>query len=245
MPQTVVLLHGFAGTGRAWDAVVELLDGERYTAVAPDIRGHGAAATARPITFEGCAADVLAAAPQRFDLCGYSMGGRVALHVALAAPERVNRLVLVSATAGIDDPDQREARRRADGELAARILQGSIGAFAERWLAQPLFAADDAAATAAARADILRNDPAALAAVLRGIGTGEMKPVWDRLGELGSVETVVVAGERDGKFVALGERLATGLRGAMLEVVPGCGHAVPRAAPEALAAIIEGRVTRR
>ena len=86
MPAAVVLLHGFAGTGHAWDAVAERLDGESYRALAPDIRGHGSAAGDRPIDFAECAADVLAAAPERFGLCGYSLGGRIALHVALAAP---------------------------------------------------------------------------------------------------------------------------------------------------------------
>ena len=114
MPATIVLLHGFAGTGRGWDAVVERLDAERYTALAPDLRGHGAARDRRPVTIEDCVADVLSAAPERFDLCGYSMGGRLALHVALAAPERVGRLVLVSTTAGIEDAAERASRRGSD-----------------------------------------------------------------------------------------------------------------------------------
>jgi pimeloyl-ACP methyl ester carboxylesterase len=97
VPTTVVLLHGFAGTRRAWDPVVERLDRERYTPLAPDLRGHGDARDARPVSFEACVADVLAVAPARFVLCGYSMGGRIAQHVALAAPERVERLVLVGS----------------------------------------------------------------------------------------------------------------------------------------------------
>ena len=117
MPTTVVLLHGFAGTGRAWDPVVARLGRERYRQLVPDLRGHGAARAARPVTFDTCVADVLAAAPERFVLCGYSMGGRIALHVALAAPERVERLVLVATTAGIDDEAERAARRADDERL--------------------------------------------------------------------------------------------------------------------------------
>src|SRR4051812_37649437 len=80
---SVVLLHGFAGTRRGWDLVAGALDAERYRPLAVDLRGHGTARDARPITFDACVADVLAAAPPgRFDLCGYSMGGRLALHVA-------------------------------------------------------------------------------------------------------------------------------------------------------------------
>ncbi len=246
MPGTVVFLHGFAGTSRAWDAVAELLDRERYTAVAPDIRGHGAAFALRPISFEDCVADVLARAPERFDLCGYSLGGRLALHVALAAPRRVRRLVLVSTTAGIEEGRARAARRAADRALADELERGTIEQFADRWLAQPLFADDGAEVNAAARADIVRNDPCALAAALRGIGTGAMEPLWQRLGELDPVEeVVVVSGERDEKFSSIAARLAGAVPGARAVTVPGAGHALPRTAPRALAAAIGGPIRSR
>lgn len=225
---TVVALHGFAGTGRSWERAAP-------AALAPDLPGHGAAAGVRPVTFAGCVERVLAAAPEHFVLAGYSMGGRVALHVALAAPERVVRLVLVSATAGIDDAAQRAARRAADERLAAEIERDGIAAFAERWTAQPLFAADPPEARARQREDVLRNDPAGLAAALRGIGTGAMAPLWGRLHEL-AMPAAVLAGERDAKYVTLGERLAAALPGCSgLTVVPGAGHGLLREAPEAVA----------
>jgi pimeloyl-ACP methyl ester carboxylesterase len=146
MRETLVLLHGFAGTGRAWEPLVASLDAERYTALAPDLRGHGAAATLRPVSFEAVVGDVLALAPERFALCGYSMGGRIALQVALAAPERVKRLVLVSTTAGIEDEEARARRRAADERLAGELERDGLGTFSERWLTGPLFAADPPAA---------------------------------------------------------------------------------------------------
>jgi 2-succinyl-6-hydroxy-2,4-cyclohexadiene-1-carboxylate synthase len=235
MPATVVLLHGFAGTGRAWDPVVERLDAERYLAL--DIRGHSAARDARPITFDAVVADVLAAAPERFTLCGYSMGGRIALYVALAAPERIERLVLVAATAGIEDDGERAVRREADERLAAFAETATIEAFADRWQAQPLFGGTTPDAAAIWREDLLRNDPRALAAVLRGLGAGAMAPVWGRLREL-TMPATVLAGERDSKYVEHGERLARELPRAELVVVPAAGHGLPREAPEALAAAI-------
>jgi 2-succinyl-6-hydroxy-2,4-cyclohexadiene-1-carboxylate synthase len=237
MPTTVVLLHGFAGTGRAWDPVAQRLDRERYTALAPDLRGHGGARDVRPVSFAACVDDVLAAAPARFVLCGYSMGGRIALHVALAAPERVERLVLVATTAGIDDETARAARRDADERLAAFADGASIEQFADRWAAQPVFAGTPPDAARIWREDLVRNDPRALAAVLRAIGTGAMDPLWGRLGELTMPATVLV-GERDGKFVALGERLTAALPGGELVVVPGAGHGLPRETPEAVSAAI-------
>ena len=240
MGETLVLLHGFAGTGRGWDPVIAELGRERYTALAPDLRGHGSQAGARPVSFEAITADVLAGAPARFALGGYSMGGRIALGVALAAPERISRLVLVATTAGIEDADERAERRAADERLADAIEREDIEAFAGRWLTQQLFAGDDEAAQQLARADIARNRPAGLAAALRGVGTGAMAPLWTRLGEL-RMPVLVLAGERDVRFTAIGRRLAAAIPGAQLEVIAGAGHALPRAAPAAIARAISAR----
>ena len=233
----MVLLHGFAGTGRAWDPVVERLDPERYTALALDLRGHGARRLVRPIALEPCVDDVLEAAPDRFTLCGYSMGGRIALHVALTAPERVERLVLVATTAGIADPEAREQRRISDVRLAAFVETLSIEAFAERWMAQPIFAGTPTAASLLWREDILRNEPRALAEVLRGLGAGALPPVWDRLGELPQPVTVL-AGTRDTRYLALAEELVEALPDAQRVVVAGAGHGLPREAPDAVAAAV-------
>jgi 2-succinyl-6-hydroxy-2,4-cyclohexadiene-1-carboxylate synthase len=238
MAETVVLLHGFAGTRHGWDLVAERLHPERYRPLALDLRGHGDARDARPITFEAVVADVATAAPERFVLCGYSLGGRVALHVALAHPDRVSRLVLVASTAGIDDPALRDERRAADEKLAADTERGTIEAFADRWMHQPLFAGTPSGAAAHWRADILRNDPAALAAVLRGLGAGAMDPLWDRLGELDGMPVTIIAGERDGRYAAIGRRLTGAVSGARLLLVPGAGHGLPREAPQAVAAAI-------
>lgn len=210
------------------------LDGERYRALALDLPGHGELADApRPITFEGCVASVLARAPESFTLCGYSLGGRVALHVALAAPARVRRLVLVSCSPGIEDADERAARRRADRELADELESIPFEDFIERWRAQPLFAGEPPEASLLARADQRRNRPDALAAVLRGVGAGETQPLWDRLAEL-AMPLVVIAGERDSKYRALGDRMAGLLADGELVVVAG-GHGLPLENPAAVA----------
>lgn len=237
MPETIVLLHGFAGTGRMWEPVIARLGPERYRPLAPDLRGHGDASARRPIGFDVCVDDVLALAAPRFALAGYSLGGRLALHVALAVPERITRLVLVASTAGIEDDGERAARASSDAALAGRIEAGGIEDFAREWTANPLFAGTAADAAAAWEADIRRNEPAGLAAALRGLGTGSMAPLWDRLAELPMPVTVVV-GERDAKFAALGERLAAEIPQATLVTVHGAGHGVPREAPAALARLL-------
>lgn len=238
MRETLVLLHGFGGTRHTWDLLAARLQGERYLPLALDLPGHGEAAGGDdPVTFAGCVAHVLERGPERFALCGYSLGGRIALQVALAAPERVARLVLVSTTAGISDAAERERRRGADRRLAEELERGPYEGFIERWRSQPLFAGDPAEVAELAREDQRRNRPDALAAAMRGIGTGEMEPLWSRLGEL-PMPVLVVVGSRDERFRAIGERMAGSIKDAGLLVVPG-GHSLQLENPAALAMALE------
>jgi 2-succinyl-6-hydroxy-2,4-cyclohexadiene-1-carboxylate synthase len=239
MAPTVVFLHGFTHTGRSWRPVITAL-GERYTSVADDIRGHGDASERVPVSLEAVIGDVrTAAGPEPFTLVGYSMGGRIALHVALAAGERVERLVLIGASPGIADDGEREARVRADEELAAKIERSSIEEFARRWAQTPVLAGLPAAALHAAHADRLRSTPAGLARALRGLGTGALPSLWERLGEL-SIPVTVMVGERDSKFQGIAAEMTTGMPAAELLVVPGVGHAVHLEAPEAVAEQLAG-----
>ncbi len=240
MPENVVLLHGFSGTRRAWDGVAGLLDPERYRPLALDLPGHGEAADApRPISFASCVEHVLANSPERFVLCGYSMGGRIALHVALVAPERVRRLVLVGTNPGIQDGAERAARRRSDHALAEELERAPFEEFIERWRSQPLFADEPPEVGALAREDQRRNRPDALAAVLRGVGAGEMEPLWDRLAEL-SMPVTVLVGERDAKFQALGQRTVERLVDGELVTASG-GHGLPLENPGAVARVLSSR----
>ena len=234
---TVLLLHGFAGTAGSWDAVGQQLDHKRYRPLAVDLRGHGQNGESRPISFELCVSDLLAVAPSRFTVAGYSLGGRIGLQLALAAPERVERLVLISTSAGIEDSDERRLRLEGDLDLADKIESEPIGEFADDWLDGPLFRDDEAQVNAAARKEIEKNSPANLAGALRALSVGRMEPLWSRLSEL-KMPTTVVAGGLDDRYVGLAERLSAGVPGSDLEVIAGVGHALPRSAPERLAALL-------
>jgi 2-succinyl-6-hydroxy-2,4-cyclohexadiene-1-carboxylate synthase len=239
MAPSLVLLHGFTHTGASWSGVIDAV-GERYRALAPDIRGHGSAADSVPVTLEAVLEDLAAVAPGSFTLVGYSMGGRIALHAALALSGRVQRLVLIGASPGLADPAERAARRADDDRLADELERSSIEAFAARWARTPVLAGlpDDVAATV--HEDRLRNTSAGLARALRGLGTGVLPSLWGRLGEV-QIPVALVAGERDQKFTGIAwEMAAAGLAGANVVVVPGAGHAVHLEAPGVVAGIIGG-----
>jgi 2-succinyl-6-hydroxy-2,4-cyclohexadiene-1-carboxylate synthase len=238
MAPNLVLLHGFTHTGASWDHVVAALP-QRYRPVAPDIRGHGTASGVRPVSLAAVIADVRTVATEPFELAGYSMGGRLALHVALALAERVRRLVLIGASPGIADPKARWERRAADEALAEEVEVMSIEAFAQGWARTAVLADQPAAVQAAVHADRLRSAPAGLAAALRGLGTGALPPLWARLGEL-AVPVELLVGERDRKFRDVAAQMAAALPVARVHVVGGAGHAVHLEAPAAVAEVIAG-----
>lgn len=229
----LVLVHGFTQTKASWRELAGRMAGAGHEPVAVDAPGHGAAADAHLDLVEGGA--WLAATGGRGTYVGYSMGGRLCLHAALARPDLVLGLVLISATAGLDDPLEREERRRSDEALAARIEAIGVDAFVDEWLAQPLFATLHEAA--AGRAERLANTAAGLAASLRLAGTGTQEPLWDRLRGL-EIPTLVIAGALDTKFVALAERLAATIPGADLAVVDGAGHTVHLERPDAFLGVL-------
>jgi 2-succinyl-6-hydroxy-2,4-cyclohexadiene-1-carboxylate synthase len=236
VPETIVLLHGFTQSGASWTAIASALR-ESYTPFAPDLRGHGSAAARRPVDLPAVVDDVLGAAPERFALAGYSMGGRIALHLALAHPQRVSRLALIGASPGLADPAQREARRMQDERWAQLLEREGIDAFADEWAALPLWAGQPPAVAAAADAARRAQSPDGLAAALRGLGTGVLPSLWDRLAEL-SMPVTLLAGEHDAKFRALSEQMAALIPDARTVAVPGAGHAAHLEAPEAVAATL-------
>jgi 2-succinyl-6-hydroxy-2,4-cyclohexadiene-1-carboxylate synthase len=227
----VVLVHGFTQTGRSWAAVTNDLAAD-HEVVRVDAPGHGGSDAIRADLGRG--AELLAEAGGRATYVGYSMGGRLALRLALDRPEVVRSLVLLGATAGIDDPTERAGRRADDEALADRIERDGVDSFLHRWLAQPLFATlpddpDERAARAA-------NPPTGLASSLRLAGTGTMDPPW--WGELNRITapTLVLAGEHDAKFTALGGRLAAAIGPpATFRPIGGAGHAVHLEASEVVA----------
>ncbi len=236
----LVLVHGFTQTGRSWSALATELARHREVVVI-DAPGHAGSSAARAGLVDG--ARLLGDAGGPAVYVGYSMGGRFCLHLALARPDLVLGLVLLGATAGIMDDQERAARRATDDVLATELERDGVPSFLDRWLAQPLFLG--LPADPADRADRERNDIAGLAASLRLAGTGSQEPLWGRLGEL-TMPVLVLAGERDDTFAALGRRMAASIGpNATFTTVLGAGHAAHREQPERFLSALEGWLSSR
>jgi len=240
----VTLLHGFTQSGRSWrELIAHMPDGWKW--IVPDLRGHGETQLRNGgvCSMDACTADLVRLwdelGVERSHLVGYSMGGRLALHVASRRPDRVLSLLTIGAHAGLDE-DAREGRRRGDEALAERIERDGVEAFVNYWGSLPLFAGIERrgpAYVAEVRAERLRNHIAGLTCSLRGMGAGAMQPVWDDLGRAGFPCTFV-AGQLDHGYVASARRLAGAVPHGRVEIVLRAGHAVHQERPDALARVL-------
>lgn len=248
----VVFLHGFTGSAVDWERFAAAL-APAHATVAVDLLGHGA--TSRPTVPARYALDRQAAdlaevlgrlAPGPATLVGYSYGARIALQLAADHPARVRGLALVSPSAGIADDEDRAARRAADEALAAELERDGIDAFVQRWEALPMFAGERRLPDAI-RADTSRrrraNDPAALAAALRGAGQGAMAPLHGRLATI-AIPTAILAGANDQAGVARARVVAAGIPGATVEILEDVGHAPQREVPDRFAAWLSASIER-
>jgi 2-succinyl-6-hydroxy-2,4-cyclohexadiene-1-carboxylate synthase len=188
---------------------------------------------------EAVLADLAKLDEPRFTLVGYSQGGRIALHAALAMPERIDRLVLIGASPGLEDEAERADRRAADERLAEQIETLSIEEFATIWAQTPVLGGLDAEIAEAAYVDRLRSTPHGLAAALRGLGTGALPSLWERLREL-SVPVTLICGSRDTKFTGLARQMAALIPRAEVVIVPEAGHAVHIERPDAVVTALVG-----
>ncbi len=229
----LVWLHGFTQTRSSASRFRSILAGS-HEVWTLDLPGHGDA-HALSGSLDEIAQWVLdAVGPAPVDLGGYSFGGRVALHVALRAPSRVARVVVLGASRGIEDPEERAARRRRDEALAEHLEEVGTDAFLEEWLAQPLFAS---LAPDAGEREARSRDARGLADSLRRAGTGTQRWLDPQLAEV-RAPLLALAGERDSKFRAEAQALADAVPRGEYGVIAHAGHAAHLEQPDATAAAL-------
>lgn len=234
---TILFLHGFMGAGRDWAAISEALPERRCLLV--DLPAHGASVGLEDAAYTMLGAtrgvlDVLdALAIERCHLVGYSMGGRLALYLALEQPERWQSVVLESASPGLRTAEAQAHRRRVDAERAAAIV-ANFPDFLERWYRQPLFASLQQHPGLVKRlvAQRLANDPAELGRSLAGMGTGAQPSLWERLSAL-EVPTYALAGALDPKYIALAHEMVACSPNLHATIVPRAGHNIHAERPDA------------
>lgn len=233
----LVLLHGWLGAASDWDAVRgHLPDG--LDIYAPDLPGHGAAVglPADAYTLDGAADDLRAAMRDRWGdapavVAGYSMGGRLALHLAVRHPDAVGALALVAASPGLATDEARDARAAVDAERAAALV-ADPAAFHAAWVRLPLFETlTDAQRERVVVRRLATVDPDEAARALVGLSVSRQPDHRAALERL-PMPVVGIAGGADANFAAFARTLARH------EIVPGAGHALLVEAPARVAAVL-------
>lgn len=235
----VMLCHGFSGSHQDWLNQVAVLS-PRFRVVTMDSRGHGsseAPASAEAYAVALFAQDVRVLlglmGVKKAIVGGHSMGGFIALQLALDHPELVSALMLVDTCAGEMDmpPEAIQARLKA---LELAQSQGLEAAFEHDAAHNPI------------RQEYFRRHPqmrdynrqhtlemSALGYVHAWGAIRGWHPVTSRLGEI-KVPTLIIVGDEDTPFLRPVRVLEQGIAGAKLVTVPGCGHSPHIESPAAV-----------
>ncbi|MBN1528206.1 MAG: alpha/beta fold hydrolase [Thermoleophilaceae bacterium] len=219
----ILLVPGFMQRGDAWAPLLERLPDARPL----DHRTHD---------FEGRLAEI-AEAGEGALLCGYSLGGRLALRAALRDGPRYRGVITIGASPGIEEPAVRSARAEADDRLAGWMETMPIEEIVAVWERQPLFADQGDALVEAQREGRLGHGPRELALLLRTAGQGALDPVWIELETL-VPPLLAVAGVRDEAYAAAAERMAATAPRGRFALVEHAGHAAHLQRPDEVAGLI-------
>ncbi|MCG8417244.1 MAG: alpha/beta fold hydrolase [Proteobacteria bacterium] len=236
--QPLVLLHGFTGSPASWDAVLDNLPAD-ITAVRLALPGHDPSVAVARNWADNIEyiADQIALAPAH--VCGYSLGARTALALAVQHPERVARLTLIGVHPGLSSDRERAERRISDGKWIDLLRDQGIEAFVAAWQAQPIFASQAALdPETRRRQQQIRSshDPLALAASLECMGLSQMPDYRLPLAKL-PMPVTLVTGERDHKFTALARQVSVG-HAITTTTIGDCGHNAVIERPQAIASLL-------
>jgi 2-succinyl-6-hydroxy-2,4-cyclohexadiene-1-carboxylate synthase len=241
----LLVLHGFTGSSRSMLSFARSWPG--FSTLALDVIGHGMSdSPADPgrYTMNRCIEDIESLIEVldlgQIALLGYSMGGRIAVRYALRHPERLWALLLESASTGIEDDAERQARVESDEVLAQRLERDGLEPFIDYWQSIPLWASQASLPQEkrdALRAQRLQNSVTGLANSLRGMGAGADPAIFDQLSGL-DVPTLIMAGGLDTKYRDLANAMTAVMPNATVRIFENAGHAAHFEQPAAFASAV-------
>ncbi|MBP1939576.1 2-succinyl-6-hydroxy-2,4-cyclohexadiene-1-carboxylate synthase [Phocicoccus pinnipedialis] len=226
--ETVLFLHGFLSDHGAFDSLIHDYK-DKFNILLIDLPGFG---KSKSVGFDytiDTIADWIIEVLDEVNLeavhvVGYSMGGRVAASLLYHHEERIGRMVLESTTLGINDEKKRQERIELD-EYRALSVEGDYELFCEKWSNLGLFSSqrnlneDQKKIRDELR---LRQNPVEVADSLRKYGTGTQTNFWPIMKS--NKKVLILAGERDEKFVRLGNQMLKIFDNATFICIKNVGH---------------------
>jgi 2-succinyl-6-hydroxy-2,4-cyclohexadiene-1-carboxylate synthase len=221
---SLLLLHGFMGSGADFRPAISTL-AQYFHCICVDLPGHGQTLI-DDHDFVSTAEQILAIAPDNCHLCGYSLGGRLALYLALHYPDRWRKVILESASFGLPTAQMRQERQRQDSAIARKLRQPDLdlAAFVYNWYQQPVFTGiEDHPNFSELIVSRSNNNPLALARSLETIGLGQ-QPYLGKLLATNKIPLLLLVGEQDPKFVEIGHQINQSCPQSEIVIVPNCSH---------------------
>lgn len=226
----LLFLHGFMGRGEDWLPVIESF-ADDYFCIAPDLPGHGVIGSRsidEELSFSSISGEIdhlmRSLEIEEVALVGYSLGARLALHLAVRYPKLVKSLVIESGTPGIQETKLRETRIEREAKWA-KAAETDFERFLRDWYSLPLFSSLSEQQCAAMIKSRLRNQPPWMAKVLRELGQGAQRSLWNKL-EMIEQPTLLLAGERDGFYREILSKMAQLIPNASHQLISGAGHLI-------------------
>ncbi len=245
----LLMLHGFMGDQRVFSHLIDDLS-QFCNPITIDLLGFGQ--TTKPDSpqqyREEHQIDDLHSLIQELNhkplfLYGYSMGGRLALQMVFKHAELFKGLILESTNCGISDQKKQKERQKVDAKRAESI-KNNFEAFLSEWKTLDLFRSPirpDKSLIQKYHQIQAEQSPSALAASLKGFGTGTMTPVYDQLAEI-ALPTLLIAGSADEKYQEINQYLSEHLPNATFSSIEA-GHRVHIDNPQALASELQNFLT--
>ena len=225
----IVFLHGFTGSHRSWNDVVQRFKG---SAITLDLPGHGKSAFndlgANYDIDDWCEDfnEILSSLDiDEIDLCGYSMGGRLAIDFAVKYPMKINKLILESASYGISSEDDRKTRLREDLKLC-KLIEEDFPRFVQKWENNPLFLKQkdrNAQGFLSQQKERLSHNPKQLSKALTSFGQGNMSFYKNEISRF-EFPALVINGSEDSKYLKIGKEIKDMCNNAKQHIIQNCGH---------------------
>lgn len=226
----ILLLHGFMGNSNDFVEVMPQMS-QYFSCLTVDLPGHGKTKVTGDDEYYNMPNTALALINLldnlKIDKCclfGYSMGGRLALYLAIKFPPRFDKLILESASPGLRNISEKARRRLSDLKLAEQLENGNFPEFLSSWYNQPLFQSlkqhHQFEEFIKRR---LNNQPSELAKSLRNLGISNQPSLWEELVNH-QIPTLLIVGEFDHKFQMINQEIVQLCQFAIMKSISQSGH---------------------
>ena len=229
----VVFLHGFLGNQKEWLDIIKSLK-NKYRIILFDLPGHGGSVfdvnkiDKKIYEFTNTTNTIVNILKKlnvnKSMLIGYSMGGRLALNLAIKYPSIFSKVFIESASPGLET-EQEILKRKANDEKTAKLIKElNFSEFIDNWYNQKVF---EGIKKSLKYEDLknqrLKNDTNNIALALKGLSVANMPCLWNKLSNL-KLPLYFIAGKNDEKYCIIGQRMSQYSQKISFKIVNNCGH---------------------